>query len=171
MQRLGGAPEAAVVGDRDEGLQAEHVELHALSSSIGEINSFYFDPCAADTGPSGKGIEDMDPIDDAWRALRAGLEARAGELAEEVRRYPGPIARCDDQLPALLAERSRALELARLAADLERERPALDEIDWLARLSQLAWLLQPRDEASRALHANLVEALRRRSTTPASSAR
>lgn len=61
----------------------------------------------------------MDAIDDAWRALRGRLEARAQELADEVRHYPGPIARCDDQLPALLAERSRALKLARLAAELE----------------------------------------------------
>ena len=37
------------------------------------------------------------------------LEKRIAELSEEIRRYPGPIARCDQQLPALLEERSRLL--------------------------------------------------------------
>ena len=79
----------------------------------------------------------METIDDAWRALRTRLEARAAELAEEVRHYPGPIARCDDQLPALLAERSRAAELARLAARLEGERATLTEAQWIERVGEL----------------------------------
>ena len=79
----------------------------------------------------------METIDDAWRALRTRLEARAAELAEEVRHYPGPIARCDDQLPALLAERSRAAELARLAARLEDERAMLTEAQWIERVREL----------------------------------
>lgn len=86
---------------------------------MNDINSFYFARDRTDTGLSGDGNRPMDAIDDAWRALRERLEARARELADEVRHYPGPIARCDDQLPALLAERSRALKLARLAAELE----------------------------------------------------
>lgn len=109
----------------------------------------------------------METIDDAWRALRARLEARAAELADEVRHYPGPIARCDEQLPALLAERSRAAEIARIAQDLERERGAIGERAWLDRVSQLAWLVQPRDEATNALHRGLVEALRARSIASA----
>jgi hypothetical protein len=47
--------------------------------------------------------------------MSAYLEKRLAELNEEVRRYPGPIARCDEHLPALLEER------ARLMAELERE--------------------------------------------------
>jgi len=43
------------------------------------------------------------------------LERRLAELNEEIRHYPGPIARCDQHLPALLEER------ARLIAELERE--------------------------------------------------
>ena len=35
------------------------------------------------------------------------LERRLAELSEEIRRYPTPIARCDEQLAALLEERSR----------------------------------------------------------------
>jgi hypothetical protein len=33
-------------------------------------------------------------------------ERRIAQLSEEIRRYPGPIARCDAQLAALLDERS-----------------------------------------------------------------
>jgi len=43
------------------------------------------------------------------------LERRLAELSDEVRNYPTPIARCDEQLPALLEERARVREA------LERE--------------------------------------------------
>jgi hypothetical protein len=43
----------------------------------------------------------------ALAALEAGLRARAAALAQEVRSYPTPIARCDDQLTGLLERRSR----------------------------------------------------------------
>ena len=39
------------------------------------------------------------------------LTRRIEELSEEIRHYPTPIARCDEQLTALLDERSRLLEL------------------------------------------------------------
>lgn len=41
--------------------------------------------------------------------MRAELERRIAELSAEIRRYPGPIARCDEQLTALLEERARLL--------------------------------------------------------------
>jgi hypothetical protein len=37
------------------------------------------------------------------------IEKRIAEVSEEIRRYPGPIARCDEQLPALLEERARLI--------------------------------------------------------------
>jgi hypothetical protein len=43
------------------------------------------------------------------------VERRIAELSEEIRRYPGPIARCDEQLPALLEQR------ARLIGELEKQ--------------------------------------------------
>jgi hypothetical protein len=43
------------------------------------------------------------------------LQNRLAQLNEEIRHYPGPIARCDEHLPALLEER------ARLIAHLEHE--------------------------------------------------
>jgi chorismate mutase len=41
--------------------------------------------------------------------MSTDLERRIAELSEEIRRYPTPIARCDEQLAALLEERSRLL--------------------------------------------------------------
>ncbi len=104
----------------------------------------------------------MDPIDEAWEALRRHLEARARELVEEVRAYPGPIARCDEQLPALIGERSLAMDLARIATELERERGSLQEREWRARLAQLAWNLHLKDDVGETLHRELVDALRAR---------
>jgi len=45
--------------------------------------------------------------------MRAELLRRIDELSREIRNYPTPIARCDEQLPALIEERA-ALQ-ARLA--------------------------------------------------------
>ncbi len=45
------------------------------------------------------------------------LERRIAELSEEIRNYPTPIARCDEQLAALLEERAKLLE------QLKNERP------------------------------------------------
>jgi uncharacterized small protein (DUF1192 family) len=47
--------------------------------------------------------------------MSAYLEQRLARLNEEIRHYPGPIARCDEHLPALLEER------ARIQAELERK--------------------------------------------------
>ena len=42
-------------------------------------------------------------------------ERRLAELNREIRTYPGPIARCDEHLPALLEER------AKLMAEIQHE--------------------------------------------------
>jgi len=54
--------------------------------------------------------------------MSAWIEKRIAELSEEIRRYPGPIARCDEQLPALLEER------ARLVSQLERQGCSADAL-------------------------------------------
>jgi hypothetical protein len=43
------------------------------------------------------------------------LARRLEELNAEIRTYPGPIARCDEHLPALLEERAKVM------AELEHE--------------------------------------------------
>ena len=42
--------------------------------------------------------------------MRAELEMRIAALSDEIRRYPTPIARCDEQLTQLLEERARLNE-------------------------------------------------------------
>lgn len=39
------------------------------------------------------------------------IEERIAELSREIRSYPTPIARCDEQLAALLEERARLMAL------------------------------------------------------------
>ena len=52
---------------------------------------------------------------------RRALEQRLAELSDEIRHYPTPIARCDDQLADLLERRSQVI--AKLQA-LETHRSA-----------------------------------------------
>jgi len=40
---------------------------------------------------------------------RTDLTGRIDQLSEEIRHYPTPIARCDEQLTALIEERARLL--------------------------------------------------------------
>ncbi len=42
--------------------------------------------------------------------MSAWLEKRIEQISEEIRHYPGPIARCDEHLSALLEERSKLIE-------------------------------------------------------------
>jgi len=51
--------------------------------------------------------------------MSAYLERKLAELNEEIRNYPGPIARCDQQLPALLEERARLVAELQLLQDRE----------------------------------------------------
>lgn len=56
------------------------------------------------------------------------LGRRIDELSEEIRNYPTPIARCDEQLSALLDERSRLLNL--LQQDPEPARGCTPDAVW-----------------------------------------
>ena len=68
---------------------------------------------------------------EAWEALRRYLESRSSALTDEVRHYPTPIARCDEQLSKLLEQRAHALSQLRRMAEQDsddranRERPSL----------------------------------------------
>ena len=42
--------------------------------------------------------------------MNAWLQRRIAELSAEIRDYPTPIARCDEQLAALLERRSKLIE-------------------------------------------------------------
>ena len=43
--------------------------------------------------------------------MRGLAERRAADLSAAVRRYPAPIARCDEQLPALIESRREVMRL------------------------------------------------------------
>lgn len=90
-----------------------------------------------------------------WTRLHAHAQARAAELNDEVRRYPGPIARCDDQLPKLLDQRTHAMAL------LQRlnEAAPLGTPDAAATRQVLAQCGGTNDDTEMALRADLHEAL------------
>jgi hypothetical protein len=74
-------------------------------------------------------------IADIWTELRDHLERHSAELNAEIRAYPRPIARCDDQLPKLLEQRARAVRLLNAAIELDAARTASSgEVAWLDRL-------------------------------------
>jgi hypothetical protein len=81
---------------------------------------------------------DAELVESLRRAARAYLERRIEQLNEEVRHYPGPIARCDDQLTGLLEQRSSALaQLQRLESLGERGLPRADGIGLAGELIDL----------------------------------
>jgi len=53
--------------------------------------------------------------------LSSSLEKRIQDLSAEIRSYPTPIARCDEQLAALLEERARLIQCL--------ERPACEPLE------------------------------------------
>ena len=62
----------------------------------------------------------------AWLELRARIERRLKDLNEEISHYPGPIARCDQHLAAMIE--SRTALFARLQR-IDELAAAVDEID------------------------------------------
>ena len=48
--------------------------------------------------------------------LNDTLERRIAELSDEIRHYPTPIARCDEQLTDLIEQRARLVEQLRRAS-------------------------------------------------------
>jgi hypothetical protein len=70
----------------------------------------------------------MGSIASAWRHFRRELEDWSGELNAEVRAYPSPIARCDEQLWGLVEQRRRAALAANLASEIDACMIRLDEL-------------------------------------------
>jgi hypothetical protein len=96
----------------------------------------------------------------AWEALRAHLALRSRRLNDEVSGYPTPIARCDEQLPKLLAERAQAVR------ELRRANEAAAAADGVARVRAYAQFLAASeqsddDAAGEVLRRRLAQALSR----------
>jgi hypothetical protein len=56
--------------------------------------------------------------------MRRDLELELGRINAELRAYPTPIARCDEQLAELLERRARLLARLQRMDEVEAERPA-----------------------------------------------
>jgi len=64
-----------------------------------------------ETAPPQRAAAQVSDTAQLCREIRAHLERRGAALSEAVRNYPTPIARCDEQLPALLESRREVLRL------------------------------------------------------------
>ena len=53
--------------------------------------------------------------------MRSELRQRIEQLSLEIRHYPTPIARCDEQLAGLIEERSRLLD--EMKKELQEKKP------------------------------------------------
>ena len=81
---------------------------------------------------------DSELIESLCRVVREYLERRVELLNEEVRRYPTPIARCDDQLTGLLEQRAGALaQLQRLGSLGDQDLARADGIALVGELIDL----------------------------------
>jgi hypothetical protein len=70
----------------------------------------------------------------AWAELRSHLERRSRELNEEVRHYPTPIARCDEQLTKLIEQRTSTAHSLKLVIDAGPAPADRGDRRWLAAL-------------------------------------
>ena len=102
-----------------------------------------------------------DPVVAAWSELKTFLDRRSKEIIEEVRNYPTPIARCDEQLTKLIEQRANAINELKLLLEAAPARSGLAERRRLAALD--AYLMRPRafpdDEMETALRSRLSVAL------------
>lgn len=103
----------------------------------------------------------VDRIDDAWTVLRSRLEVRSRELSDDVRTYPTPIARCDEQLTKAIEERDAAIRQLRIASELETGRSTFARDEWVARLRAFAESIEKTDDVTVAACRRLVAALGR----------
>lgn len=102
-----------------------------------------------------------DPVAAAWSELKTYLDRRSKELSVEVRIYPTPIARCDEQLTRLIGQRSGAIDQLKLLLEAMPTRSGRLGRRRLAALE--ACLMRPRafpdDEIEIALRSRLRAAL------------
>jgi hypothetical protein len=103
----------------------------------------------------------LDPVAAAWSELKIYLDRRSKELSEEVRNYPTPIARCDEQLTKLIEQRSGAIDQLKLLLEAAPARSGPPGRHRLAALEAYLMLPQafPDDEIEIALRSRLRTAL------------
>lgn len=73
---------------------------------------------------------------DAWLALKNHLARRSEQLCDEVRNYPTPIARCDEQLTELIEQRTLAIARLKRALAAGPQPSGQTERAWLAAVDE-----------------------------------
>jgi len=103
----------------------------------------------------------LDPVVAAWSELKIYFDRRSKELSEEVRNYPSPIARCDEQLTKLIEQRSGAIDRLKLLLEAAPTRSGRLGRRRLAALEAYLMLppVFPDDEIEIALRSRLRAAL------------
>jgi hypothetical protein len=103
----------------------------------------------------------LGPLIAAWSELKNYLEYRSRELNEEVRHYPTPIARCDEQLTKLIEQRARAINNLKLVIEAGPAQGDHADRRWIAALDQ--FITDPQaatdDETEIAIRSRLSAAL------------
>ena len=102
----------------------------------------------------------LDPVIAAWSDLKSYLDRRSKELSEEVRNYPTPIARCDEQLTKLIEQRTRAINQLKLVIEAGPTQSSHADRRWLVALDE--FLMSPQvtdDEIEIAIRSRLRAAL------------
>jgi hypothetical protein len=102
---------------------------------------------------------EIESIPSLWAALRDHLQERFRELSLEIRHYPTPIARCDDQLPKLIEQRDHArTELERMrSTDEGSSGPSAPSMQALERFVDAA--LPSDDDVELAIRSRLAAAI------------
>jgi hypothetical protein len=103
----------------------------------------------------------FDPVIVAWSELKNYLDRRSKELSEEVRNYPTPIARCDEQLTKLIEQRTYAINQLKLVIEAGPTQSSHADRRWLVALDE--FLMSPQvvtdDEIEIAIRSRLRAAL------------
>jgi hypothetical protein len=93
-----------------------------------------------------KAMVATDSLWEAWKDLKRYLESRTSALTEEVRHYPTPIARCDEQLSKLLEQRAHGLSQLRRMVEQDSEDRARPERPPLLFLEKFIDSYDPSDD-------------------------
>jgi len=109
------------------------------------------------------------PVVGVWSQLKDCLERQCTALSEEVRDYPTPIARCDEQLTRLIERRSRAFDALNRLVDATPPRTGRSTIRWRSRLH--AYLAMPEGAIDDARERELRTRLREMLAEPRRAAR
>jgi hypothetical protein len=135
--------------------------ISVASAASRHLGGIAMSPSAEHASQATSGVV-PDLVIAAWSELKSYLDRRSKELSEEVRNYPTPIARCDEQLTKLIEQRARAINQLKLLIEAGATQSNDAERRWLV-LALGEFLMSPQaitdDEIEIALRSRLRAAL------------